>query len=92
MTISISKNYTTTKEDYYIGVDANKPVTITLLPDAEDGQEYVIKAEMKPPLGKRKITIGTSDESLIDGYSSYVIYVSHDYVRLFRSSGHWHVI
>ena len=92
MAISISKNYTTTKDDYYIGVDTEKPVTITLLPDAEDGQEYVIKAEMKPPIGKRKITIGTIDESTIDGYSSHVIYVSHDYVRLFRRGGNWHVI
>ena len=92
MSISISKNYTTTKDDYYIGVDTEKPISITLLPNAEDGQEYIIKAEMKPPIGKRKITIGTIDESTIDGYSSYVIYVSHDYVRLFRHASHWHVV
>jgi hypothetical protein len=92
MSIVISKNYTTTEEDYYIGVDSEKPVSITLLPDAKDGQEYVIKAEMKPPVGKRKITISTIDNSTIDGYSFYTICVSHDRVRLFRRDSNWYVI
>ena len=90
--VVIYKHYTTTSDDYYIGVDTEKPLTITLLPNAEDGQEYVIKAEMKPPIGKRSITIDTSDESKIDGYSSHVISVSHDFVKLFRRGGNWHII
>lgn len=92
MPISIDKNYTLTKDDYYIGVNANKPITITLLPNADDGQEYIIKAEMKPPIGKRIISIVTIDESTIDGYARYLIQVSHDHVRLFRNNGNWNVI
>jgi hypothetical protein len=92
MNISINKNYTTTCDDYYIGVNTEKPITITLLPYAKDGQEYVIKAQMKPPIGKRLITIATIDESTIDGYSLYIMQVSHDHVRLFRNDGNWHVI
>lgn len=92
MTITINKNYTTTKDDYYIGVNSEKPITITLSHDVEDGQEYVIKAQMPPPIGRAKITIVTDDESLIDGYTSYVIHVSHDYVRFIRNGRNWHVI
>ena len=90
--ILINNNYTTRADDYYIGVDTEKPITITLLPDAEDGVEHVIKAEMKPPIGRRTITIETSDDSTIDGYVMYLIQVSHDHIRLFRRGGQWHII
>ena len=90
--ILINSNYTTTADDYYIGVNTEKPITITLLPHAHDGVEHVIKAEMKPPIGRRTATIETSDGSTIDGYSLYLIQVSHDHIRLFRRGGEWHII
>jgi hypothetical protein len=90
--ISINNNYTTTADDYYIGVNTEKPIVITLLSDAEDGVEYVIKTEMKPPIGKRIVTIVTADESTIDSYSFYLIQVSHDRIKLFRHSKQWHII
>lgn len=90
--ILINNNYTTLLDDYYIGINAEKPITITLLPNAKDGVEHVIKAEMKPPIGKRIITIETIDGSTIDGYLIYLIQVSHDNIRLFRRGGQWHII
>jgi hypothetical protein len=46
---------------------------------------------MKPPLGNRKITITTKDESLIDGYTDRVIQVSNESVTLIYRDG-WYII
>ena len=91
-TVLIHSNYYATCENFYIGVDSDGPSTVHLPPDADDGCQIVVKAEMKPPMGNRKITILTDDGSKIDGYSDYVITVSHDYVWLIRRGDGWHVI
>jgi hypothetical protein len=89
-TTLIQKNYTATVDDYYIGVDSTSSVTITL-PECEDGKQYIIKSEMKPPLLNRHIKIVSSDDSKFDGYSELVIAVSHDSVWLIRHRGNWSV-
>lgn len=91
-TILVETNYTATEVDYYIGVDSKKAVTITLPPVPNDGKIIVIKAEMKPPIGNRKITIEASDGSSIDGYSNHVIHVSNECVHLIYRGHSWHVI
>jgi hypothetical protein len=88
----ISEDYTTTANDYYIGVQSDGPTTITLLPDAPDCIEYIIKAEMGPPLGNRKITIETMDGSKIDGLDKIVLEVPYQFVRLFRRGGTWYTV
>jgi hypothetical protein len=48
---------------------------------------------MGPPLGNRKITITTSDGSLIDGEPDYVMEVPWQSVHLIYSgSNSWHII
>lgn len=91
-TILVDSNYSATAEDYYIGVDCKKAITVTLPPVPEDGKIIIIKAEMKPPLGTRRITVEASDGSSIDGYSNYVICVSNEKVRLIYRGHCWHVI
>jgi hypothetical protein len=91
-TILVSEDYTVTLDDYYIGVNSSGPVTITLPGDCQDCDEYIIKAEMKPPLGNRKVTIVGANGETIDGYPDYIIEVSHDYVRLICNGGNWWVI
>lgn len=72
-TVVVSKNYTASKSDYYIGVDSQDSVSIILPANPEDGRTIIVKAEMRPPLGSRKVTIKTSDGSLIDGMVSQIL-------------------
>jgi hypothetical protein len=78
----ISENYTAFESDYYIGVDSTKAVVVTLPSTPHAGTELIIKVEMKPPVGSRKVTIKTSDGSLIDGASSVVLQQSYEVVTL----------
>jgi hypothetical protein len=88
----VSEDYQATCNNYYIGVSSDDPVTITLPPDCETCCELIIKAEMGPPLGNRKVTIVTSDESKIDGQDDYVIVVPYQSVNLIYNNGKWYVI
>jgi hypothetical protein len=66
-TTLVSQDYSAQVDDCYIGVDSTGPVTITLPPNSPDSHQVIIKAQMGPPLGNRKITVTTSDGSTIDG-------------------------
>jgi len=94
--ILVSEDYTAQVDDYYIGVNSTGPVTITLPADCDNSCEIIIKAEMGPPLGNRKITIvpNTDDSttSLIDGKLSYVIEVPYQSVNLICRGGNWWII
>lgn len=91
-TTLIHSEYQATIDDFYIGVDSDGPSTVFLPIDANDGCQIVIKAEMKPPLGNRKITITTNDECKIDGSNSYVIQVSYESVWVIKRGNNWHII
>lgn len=91
MTSLITTNYTATADDFYLGVDTNGPITITL-PACADGKQYIIKSEMKPPLLNRRIKIVTADGSKIDGYNEHLISVSHDSLSVIRHRDNWHII
>lgn len=83
----ISEDYTASETDYYIGVDSTKAVTVTLPSTPQAGTELIIKVEMKPPVGSRKVTIKTSDGSLIDGTGSVVLQQSYEFIRvLYRNN------
>lgn len=87
----VQTNYTVTHDDFYLGVDTNGPITITL-PACDDGKQYIIKSEMKPPLLNRRIKIITADGSTIDGYVEHLISVSHDTLSVIRHRGNWHIL
>jgi hypothetical protein len=92
----VSKNYLAQVDDYYIGVDSTRPVTITLPADCDNSCEIIVKAEMGAPLGNRKITIvppaDGSTEVLIDGEPKYVIEVPYQSVHLICRGGNWWTI
>lgn len=88
----VSQDYTATLDDYYIGVNSSGPTTITLPPNPTGCYEIIVKAEMGPPLGNRKITIVTSDGSLIDGDSNYIIEVPYQSVKVLYRGSAWHII
>jgi hypothetical protein len=90
--ILVSENYTATCDDYYIGVNSEGPVTITLPENCTDCCEIIVKAEMGPPLGNRKVTVTTVDGSYIDGIDKYVIEVPYQSVNVFCRGGDWFII
>ena len=90
--VLVSADYTATYDDYYIGVNSNEPVTISLPEDCADCCEIIVKAEMGPPLGNRKVTVTTTDGSYIDGTDKYVMEVPYQSVNLFCRGGDWHII
>lgn len=90
-TTVVSESYNVSPDDCYVGVDAEKATTITLPKDPSDGKVIIVKAEMKPPLGNRKVTITTADGTLIDGYQNCIIQVSNETVRLLFRDG-WRII
>ena len=90
--ILVTQNYSATSDDYYIGVTSSKPVTITLPSYCGDCQEIIVKAEMGPPLGNRKVTITTDDDSFIDDEATYILEVPYESVRLICRGGNWHII
>jgi hypothetical protein len=90
--ILVSEDYNAEVDDYYIGVNSSGPVTITLPADAANTNEIIVKSEMEPPLGNRKITVVGDDGTTIDGYSEYVIQVAYEKVRLiYRGDGWWKI-
>jgi hypothetical protein len=90
--ILVSEDYTATCDDYYIGVNSNEPVTISLPEDCTDCCEIIVKAEMGPPLGNRKVTVTTTDGSYIDGIDKYVMEVPYQSVNIICRGGDWHII
>lgn len=88
----VTENYTATCNDYYIGVKSDVPVTISLPEECTDCCELIIKAEMGPPLGNRKVTVQATGASYIDGTDKYVIEVPYQSVNIICRDGDWHII
>jgi hypothetical protein len=78
-------------DDYYIGVNSTGPVNIQLPADPPNCTEIIVKAEMGPPLGTRKVTVTASGFNNIDGNSSYVMTVPYESVSLISRGGDWHI-
>lgn len=93
--ILVSEDYSADSSDYYIGVNSDGPTVIELPCDVRDCLEIIVKAEMGPPLGNRKITIIPCQDSTackIDGEDSYVIEVPYQSVNLIYRGGNWWIV
>lgn len=88
----VSQDYVATLDDYYIGVNSLGPTTITLPDNPPDCTEIIVKAEMGPPLGNRKVTVAAPAGSNIDGSSTYVIEVPYQSVNVLSRGGTWHIV
>lgn len=84
--------FNATASDFYIGVNTESASTVYLPAAARDGKIIIVKAAMKPPIGKRKITVTTTDGSTIDGYGEKVMHVSHESLTLIRHESQWWII
>jgi hypothetical protein len=93
--ILVSEDYRADNTDYYIGVNSDGPTIIELPCNSRDCLEIIVKAEMGPPLGNRKITIIPCQDSTackIDGEDSYVIEVPYQSVNLIYRGGNWWIV
>ena len=91
-TTLVSQDYIVKMDDYYIGVNSSRPVTITLPSDCTDCHQIIVKAEMGPPLGNRKVTIVAGNGSTIDGSADYVMEVPYESVTLLCRGGNWNIV
>lgn len=91
-TISVNSDYIASCDDYYIGVNSTGPILILLPDNCLECVELIIKAEMGPPLGNRKVTIQTSDGSTIDGLDEYVLQNPWESVRLIYNNNNWFTV
>ena len=91
-TTLVSKDYAALLTDYYIGIDGAGPVTITLPVTPSTCVQYVIKAEMGPSLGDRKVTVKATSPNTIDGELTYVLQQPYEFVVIIFRGNDWHVI
>lgn len=84
--ILIKTDYTTDEDDWYIGVQSDKPITIKL----NDKSHYIIiKLEMDAPIGNRKVTVKSS--LLIDGQTDVVLQNPYESLVVINRNG-WYII
>jgi len=87
-TIIVCEDYTAKLTDYYIGVNNEKPVTITLPEEAPKGTEYIIKLQIGAPVGNRKVTVKSGTN--IDNVSTIILTNPYETLQvLFQSA--WHI-
>lgn len=91
-TVLIDDDYIASKDDNYIGVQSDKPIDILLPTDPVDGTLYIIKLEMGPPIGNRKVTIITDNGITIDGSTSLVLQEPYEYTSLIYRGTEWHIV
>lgn len=91
-TILVDSDYIAANTDCYIGVNSSGPVKITLPVPIENGKQIIVKAEMGSPIGTRKVTIVTSDGSLIDGSASRIITVPYGSSSFIARANTWNII
>jgi len=93
--ILVSEDYSADSTDYYIGVNSSGPTIIELPCNSSDCDEIIVKAEMGPPLGNRKIIIIPCQDSTackIDGEDSYIIEVPYQSINLIYRGGNWWIV
>jgi len=87
-TIVIDQDYEATLDDCYIGVKASKPVEILLPIVPPSGTLYMIKLEVGPPVGNRKVTILGN----IDGKTKHILQNPWESVTLISRGPDWFII
>jgi hypothetical protein len=92
-TTLIASDYIVEEEDVYVGVNSKDPVEVLLPIEPEEGSVYIVKLEMGPPVGNRKVTIITDNEGVtIDGKDSLTLQNPYESVTVIYRGNNWHVI
>jgi hypothetical protein len=88
--ILTEKDYSVKSTDYYIGVKVTKPANIILPSAPVEGKIYIVKLEMPPPVGNKKVTL-KGNGKLIDGQPSVVLENGYESITVLFRDG-WHII
>lgn len=93
-TISVSSDYTCSKDDGYIGVQNSKsePITVKLPLTFDEGRVIIIKSEMNTNVPNRKVVIVPDEGHQIDGSSKFTITSAYGNVKLLHRGGNWYVL
>jgi hypothetical protein len=83
----LSDAYIATSDDYFIGVDFNGPVTITL-PVSVDGKVFIIK-DISGAAAVNPITVTAS--TTIDGQASYILDSDYASITLVYNDVEWSI-
>lgn len=89
--ILTTKDYSVKTDDYYIGVNVTKPASITLPTGVPEGKIYIVKLEMAPPVGNRKVTV-KGNGTTIDGAAQVVLENSWECLQVIFRGNLWHVV
>lgn len=87
----IKSDYDVQEIDCYIGVKSHSPITVNL-PVGSDGRLIIIKLEMGPPIGNRKVTIIPKAVDFIDGDNSITLQNPYEAVSVVYRGNSWNVI
>lgn len=87
----IKSDYNVQEQDCYIGVKSNSPITVNL-PTGTDGRLIIIKLEMGPPIGNRKVTVLPKSIDFIDGDNSITLQNPYEAVSVVYRGNSWNVI
>jgi hypothetical protein len=91
-TILVSEDYGCTNDDCYIGINCDRPITITLPLYPGDGYQIALKIEMSKLAAGQHVTIETNNDSTIDGALSYTMTEPWQSVHLLSRGGHWFIV
>ena len=76
----------------YVGADLKNEATLSLPKQPPTGTYFVVKLQMGPPIGNRKLKISTVDGSTIDGLQQLILTVPYQSVSLVYVDGAWYSI
>lgn len=88
----VSTDYQCAPDDFYIGINSNNSINVTLPLNPKDGAMLIIKSETKSLTNNKKITIVTADDSVIDGNKSYFIRKQYGVARLVYHGSDWYSV
>ena len=89
--ILTEKDYSVKVDDYYIGVKSTKPTNIILPSTPLEGKIYIVKLEMPPPIGNKKVTL-KGNGKLVDGQTSVVLENAYESITVLFRGDAWHII
>lgn len=89
---TVSNDYTVLVSDYYIGVKSTHSTTITLPSDPTDCLTFLIKAQMGPPMGLKKIKVVAQGSATIDGLTEYIMTIPYESVTVISNGGNWWIV
>lgn len=87
----ITDTYTLQEDDEYLGINADKPITIFLPDTTTEGRTITVKIETKQALSSRKVTLRASRVP-IDGYGNKMMQEPNEALTLIFHANEWRII